>query len=86
MGDAGTKMPTARVEAYFCGTDFSGWLKDGFEHPVVGNGIVSGKVCFSDRPVGCKDWKKIGVKNCGSYYIYNLIAPPLCPMRYCGTN
>ena len=86
MGPAGTKMPTARVEPFNCGTDFSGWLKDGLEDPVVGDGIVSRKVCFSDRTRGCRKEIKISVKNCGSYSIYNLIKPPLCNMRYCGTD
>ena len=76
MGAAGTKMPTTRVPAYRCGADWSGWL-DG-AHPTVGDGEVSKKVCFSDRDTGCKSEKNIFVKNCGSYFIYNLIPLPLC--------
>ena len=84
MGAAGTKMPTTRVPAYRCGADWSGWL-DG-AHPTVGDGEVSKKVCFSDRFTGCKIEKNIFVKNCGSYFIYNLIPLPLCNLRFCGTD
>ena len=38
MGTAGTKMPTTRVPAYKCSTDWSGWL-DG-AHPTVEDGEV----------------------------------------------
>ena len=76
-------MPTTRVSAYRCGADWSGWL-DGV-HPTVGDGEVSRKVYFSDRQTGCKYEKNIFVKDCGSYFIYNLI-PPNCESRYCGTD
>ena len=83
-GAAGTKMPTTRVPAYRCGTDWSGWL-DG-AHPTVEDGEVRRDVCGSDRPTGCKYEVKISVKNCGFYFIYKLFKPPGCPMRYCGTD
>ena len=83
-GDAGTKMPTTRVPAYRCGTDWSGWL-DG-AHPTVEDGKVKRTVCFSDRPSGCTYSIEINVKNCGSYFIYNLLSLPGCNSRYCGTD
>ena len=84
MGAAGTKMPTTRVPAYRCGTNWSGWL-DG-AHPTVEDGKVKRTVCFSDRPSGCKYSIEIDVKNCGSYFIYNMLPPPRCDSRYCGTD
>ena len=84
-GAAGTKMPTTRVPAYRCGTDWSGWL-DG-AHPTVGDGEVRRKVCFSDRsPPNCREQNMISAKNCGSYFVYHLIPPPGCNSRYCGTD
>ena len=83
-GAAGTKMPTERVPAYRCGTDWSGWL-DG-AHPTVEDGEVRRDVSGSDRSTGCKHEFKISVKNCGFYFIYKLFQPPGCPMRYCGTD
>ena len=84
VGAAGTKMPTTRVPAYRCGTNWSGWL-DG-AHPTVEDGKVKRTVCFSDRPSGCKYSIEIYVKNCGSYFIYNMLPPPSCNSRYCGTD
>ena len=84
VGAAGTKMPTTRVPAYRCGTDFSGWLDDA--HPTVEDGEVQKKVCFSNRGQGCRYTKKIFVKNCSSYFMYKFFSPPGCPSRYCGTD
>ena len=83
-GAAGSKMPTTRVPAYKCGTDWSGWL-DG-THPTVEDGEVPRTVCFSDRDSGCKGTTTIFVKNCGSYHIYYLHTASSCNRRYCGTN
>ena len=77
-------MPTTRVPAYRCGTDYTGWLDDA--HPTVEDGEVYRKVCFSDRVSGCRHTAKISVKNCGSYFIYKLFHPPSCASRYCGTD
>ena len=83
VGAAGTKMPTTRVPAYRCGTNWSGWL-DG-AHPAVEDGEVPRKVCFSDRFTGCKYSIIISVKNCGLFYIYKLNRPN-CSSRYCSTD
>ena len=84
VGAAGTKMPTTRVPAFRCGTNWSGWL-DG-AHPTVEDGEVRMHVCGSDRSAGCKHRVQISVKNCGSYFIYKLLKAPGCYMRYCGTD
>ena len=77
-------MPTTRVPAQRCGTTWSGWL-DG-AHPTVEDGKVIRIVCFSDRYARCKYSKQIFVKNCGSYFIYNLRWTSSCNLRYCGTD
>ena len=83
-GAAGTKMPTTRVPAYRCGTDWSGWLNAA--HPTVEDGEVRRTVCFSDRFTGCKYTGTISVKNCESYFIYRLKKPLKCNSRYCSTD
>ena len=84
VGAAGTKMPTTRVPAYRCSTDWSGWL-DG-AHPTVEDSEVERTVCFSDRSNGCTYSRKIFVKNCRSYFIYKPHHPQVCNFRYCGTD
>ena len=77
-------MPTTRVPAFKCGTEWSGWLHGA--HPTVDDDEVSRTVCFSDHPIGCKYSIEISVKNCGSFFIYKLAETPRCPSRYCGTD
>ena len=77
-------MPTTRVPAYRCSTEWSGWLDDA--HPTVEDGEIRRTVCFSDRTTGCKKLRDIFVKNCGSYFIYKLQQPPNCNSRYCSTD
>ena len=77
-------MPTERVPAHKCGTDWSGWLDDA--HPTVEEGKVKRKVCFNGRATSCKYTIRISVKNCGSHFIYKLLQPPGCSFRYCGTD
>ena len=77
-------MPTTRVPAYRCGADWSGWLDSA--HPTVEDGEVLRTVCFSDRAIGCKGSMVIYVKNCSSYYIYELVEPSFCPVRFCSTD
>ena len=84
VGAAGTKMPTTRVPAFRCGTGWSGWLMNA--HPTVEDGEVKRTVCFSDRFTGCKYLTNIFVKNCESNFIYELKNPPICNLRYCGTE
>ena len=84
VGASGTKMPTTRVPAYRCGTDWPGWLNAA--HPTVEDGEVLRSVCFSDRYTGCKYSKDISVKTCGTYFIYKLQKTPICSLRYCGTD
>ena len=84
VGAAGTKMPTTRVQAFRCSTNWSDWLNG--VHPTVEDGEVLRTVCFNDRNEGCKHETNIYVKNCGSYFIYKLHHSPGCASRYCGTN
>ena len=85
VGAAGTKMPTTRVPEFRCGTAYSGWLMTA--HPTVEDGEALGEVCFTaKRGPGCKKTETISIQNCGSYFIYKLGDPPLCSMRYCGTD
>ena len=74
-------MQTTPVPRNRCGTVKSGWLKTA--HPSVEDGNVLRIVCFSSN---CGDRRSIFVKNCGLYYIYELLAPQSCPKRFCGTD
>ena len=73
-----------------CGLTYSAWLND--DHPTVAQGSVKKKVCInreSTNPGGncCQEDFLITVKNCSSFFIYNLVpSQGPCPFRYCGTD
>ena len=64
------EMPTQCVPDNRCGAIFSGWLYGG--HHTLANGYVSFNVCFIGGQNCCKKSINIRVKECGSYFIYNL--------------
>lgn len=81
MGDAGNKMADKCVPKQQCGTTAPGWLSGG--HPTVAQGIVNRKVCFHGSS-GCCQWSSnIRVRNCGAFFVYELMPPPACSLRYC---
>lgn len=52
------------------GVEYQGWLRG--SHPTVTEGAVTRQVCFSGSK-SCCPWKNlIKVKNCSSYYVYEL--------------
>ncbi len=68
-----------------CDAVYQAWLSGA--HPSVAEGIVYRQVCILKWGDCCFSPFNIQVKNCGSYYIYKLIAPPAgCDIRYCGTD
>ena len=57
-------------------------------HPSVADGMVGRFACsYHGHGTGtspcCDEWVKIGVINCGGYYVYYLHPPRSCPMSYC---
>ena len=85
QGAAGTKMVTTCPAMYRCGATRPAWLNE--DHPTVAKGKVTRKVCIRMDKVCCDKSASIEVKNCGSYYIYNLKGLiKHCDARYCGTD
>ena len=82
QGAAGVRMPDKYVLMYRCGTKYPGWLNG--SHPTVAEGVVTRTVCYSHW-TGCRwDSNIIKVKNCSSYYVYELPKTPDQYTRYCG--
>ncbi|KAK7484265.1 hypothetical protein BaRGS_00024514, partial [Batillaria attramentaria] len=85
---AGGRMPDHCVDRFHCGTHAPIWLNG--THPDVGDGVVDRMVCanlggYGPHPerVCCDAQLDVGVKNCGSFYVYFLRATPSCPVAYC---
>ena len=84
-GSAGSRMPTACTPDWRCGAAATSWLTNG--HPSVADGRVSKQVCFSHAGNCCFGFTiNINVRNCGNYYVYELVPIGGCSYRYCGTD
>ena len=84
QGAAGDRMADKCPPQFHCGTEDPGWLSG--THPTVAEGVVARTVCYN-RSGDCCFWSNIiKVKNCGSYYVYELQQPPTCNLRYCGNG
>ncbi|MCA9687574.1 MAG: hypothetical protein KC457_35765, partial [Myxococcales bacterium] len=81
-GAAGVVMPESAPTIYSCGTDAPGWLNG--VHPTTDQGVVARQVCFNWGNNTCNWNSNIQVVNCGDFYLYNLVEPPVCYLRYCG--
>lgn len=83
-GTAGSKMPTYCVPKRMCNTDATGWLSGG--HPTLQEGAVSRSVCFHWGGNCCNWAVTIQVRNCGLFFVYQLVNPGNCQLRYCVTK
>ena len=81
---AGDRMADKCVPRYRCGTVTPAWLCG--EHPTVAEGAVTRRICFSLVDNCSSRSNIIKVKNCGSYYVYELHRTIYCPRRYCGNE
>ncbi|KAL9960528.1 hypothetical protein ACROYT_G034000 [Oculina patagonica] len=83
QGPAGDKMLDKCVPMYRCGAWYPGWLNGA--HPTVNEGVVVRTACFhAGINMCCATSNNIKVKNCSSYYVYELQQPWGCALRYCG--
>jgi hypothetical protein len=80
-GTGGTQIPTSAVPSNQCGTYASGWYSG--DMPSAEGTTVNGTVCYTWTNSNCSYSNQIGVTNCGSYYVYQLRAPPVSGLRYC---
>eukprot|EP00794_Sanderia_malayensis_P004918 gene4918-5565_t len=80
-GSAGVKMPTSCIDVYHCKTQMPGWM-EGTE-TTQSDGVVTRKVCFNYVGNCCGFSKMIRVRNCGTFFVYELV-PTMCNARYCG--
>ena len=83
QGAAGDQMADKCVLMYRCGTEEPVWLLG--SHPTVAEGVVTRTVCHSDYNDCWRRCTIIKVKNCSSYYVYELQRTHDWPdSRYCG--
>ncbi|CAF1409770.1 unnamed protein product [Adineta ricciae] len=80
VGAGGTMIVNSAPSTYRCNTHAPGWYTGSL--PGAG-GTVSGTVCYNWSGNTCNWSNSIMVTNCISFYVYRLITPPVCNLRYC---
>lgn len=84
-GASGSMMPTpgnVGIPKHHCGTHAPGWLSG--SHPTNVGQVVNAKVCFHWGANPCNWQTNIQIKKCNGFYVYKLVRPPVCWLRYCG--
>ena len=79
---AGDRMPDKCVLKYRCGSEGRVWLNG--SHPTVTDGVVTRTVCYINFRNCCSATAIVKVKNCSSYYVYQLERVHYKYSRYCG--
>ena len=80
-GAARTQLVISTVSTYLCGTHATGYYT-GSIPLLIGNTIV-GSACYNWTLSVCYWNNLVPVTNCSGFYVYALIAPPICLLRYC---
>ena len=84
QGAAGDRMADKCVPQDHCGTQNPSWLSGA--HPTIAEGVVTRGVCVSSSYFCCS-WKpNIRIKNCGAYFVYELVKQYYWNSRYCGNG
>ncbi|CAF1385349.1 unnamed protein product [Adineta ricciae] len=79
-GSGGTQLATTAPSANQCGTQASGWYSSSL--PSSGSSI-NGTACYVWGSNNCNWSNAVRVTNCGSFYVFGLVTPPVCNARYC---
>ncbi|XP_078061053.1 pancreatic secretory granule membrane major glycoprotein GP2-like [Mustelus asterias] len=77
----GWKIPETPVAPRHCSTHRSGWLQG--SHPTLEQGEVNRTVCFNWDGNPCSLKREIKIKNCSSYFVYELKPAPGSCAAYC---
>lgn len=83
VGEGGSRMPEEPQLEYDCGTDAPGWL-DG-AHPTGWGETASVRTCYRWSGDDCNWSNDIRITNCGQFYAYELVTPPVSCLAYCTT-
>ncbi len=80
---AGTIIPTSVPAENHCNTNATGWMST--TYPSVVGASVHAIVCYNSGSNNCTYSNPILVTKCNGFYVFKLIAPPRCNLRYCTT-
>lgn len=81
FGGPATQMASSAPPIYRCATSATGWYTGTLPTPV--GSTSTGVVCFSWTSSICDFHSTISVTYCNGFYVYLLVAPSQCALRYC---
>lgn len=79
-GSGGTQLVTSAPSISACDAQAPGWYSGSL--PISGN-TVTGEACYAWSSNDCYWSNTIQVTDCGSFYVWGLVSPPECSLRYC---
>ena len=82
-GAAGTRMPTTSPGPNHCGTWVPGWVNG--TYPTALRELKKVQICFDWNDNLCEYTREATIRNCGAYFLFNLVDITTCPLRYCGS-
>ncbi|CAF1348224.1 unnamed protein product [Adineta ricciae] len=80
IGAGGTQLATTPPLSNRCRTCAAGWYRGSLPAPGM---TVNGTVCYVWNSDNCSMPNQISATNCGSFYVFGLVAPQACLRRYC---
>jgi hypothetical protein len=80
-GGTASGLATSPPQIYRCSTSATGWYTGSL--PSTAGTTVTGVVCFTWTSTICDFHSTISVTNCNGFYVYLVVAPSNCPLRYC---
>jgi len=80
--DNGLDLSTTAPDKNTCNTHAPGWVN--FAFPTSSGQTTSGQACFHWSSNTCM-WKtdNVQITHCGEYFVYYLVAPNVCHLKYC---
>ena len=81
VSPAGTYIPTSAPSTSTCGTHAPGWYNG--PYPSTAGSTTTGTVCYNWSGNTCNWSNQIQITHCNTFYVFYLIAPPVCSLRYC---
>jgi hypothetical protein len=81
-GAAGTMLANCAIEPYHCGANSPGWYTG--LYPTTAGYTTNGTVCYAWMDgATCFYSNSVSITNCNNYYVFALVQPTTCSLRYC---
>lgn len=81
VSPAGTYIANWLISTSTCGTSATGWYTGAY--PTTSGSTTSGTVCYNWAGSSCNWANSIQITHCDTYYVFLLVPPPVCDLRYC---